>query len=210
MTMSATVSKKLDQTNSLPDHEEANTELKCGTCPCVNPCEQQQPPPPPPPPPPPLPPPPPPQTPKNPSSQYFTPQAPPPPPRFIYFTGVPGNLYNTDPYNTWVYYSGADRNVIVGSPLLVGCGVLELIVIWLTLLSPALHSTGNHEFWYYSRSRLVYNSSRTTGSNQNMLEIKKYGGKANGHVRSSPKRTQGVAPTAQTREEATLLMLNLT
>ena len=31
--------------------------------------------------------------------------------------------------------------------------------------------------------------------------------KANGHVHSSPKRTQGVAPTAQTREEATLLML---
>uniref|UniRef100_A0A2N9F2T7 Protein kinase domain-containing protein n=1 Tax=Fagus sylvatica TaxID=28930 RepID=A0A2N9F2T7_FAGSY len=74
-------------------------------------------------------------------------------------------------------------------------------------LSPALHSTGNHEFWYCSRSRLVHNSSRTTGSNQNMLEIKKYGGKANGHVHSSPKRTQGVAPTAQTREEATLLML---
>ena len=44
-------------------------------------------------------------------------------------------------------------------------------------LSPALHSTGNHEFWCYSRSRLVHNSSRTTGSNQNMLEIKKYGGK---------------------------------
>ena len=74
-------------------------------------------------------------------------------------------------------------------------------------LSPALHSTGNHEFWYSSRSRLVPNSLRTTGSNQNMLEIKKYGEKANGHVHSSPKGTQGVAPTAQTREEAALLML---
>jgi hypothetical protein len=31
--------------------------------------------------------------------------------------------------------------------------------------------------------------------------------KINGHDHSSPKRTQGVAPTAQTREEATLLML---
>jgi hypothetical protein len=44
-------------------------------------------------------------------------------------------------------------------------------------LIPALHSTGNHEFWYCSRCRLVHNSSRTTGSNQNMLEIKKHGGK---------------------------------
>jgi hypothetical protein len=44
-------------------------------------------------------------------------------------------------------------------------------------LIPALHSTGNHEFWYCSRSRLVHNSSKTTGSNQNMLEMKKHGGK---------------------------------
>jgi hypothetical protein len=44
-------------------------------------------------------------------------------------------------------------------------------------LIPALHSTGNHEFWYCSRSRLVHNSSRTTDSNQNMLEMKKHGGK---------------------------------
>ena len=44
-------------------------------------------------------------------------------------------------------------------------------------LIPVLHSTGNNEFWYCSRNRLVHNNSRTTGSNQNMLEIKKYGGK---------------------------------
>uniref|UniRef100_A0A2N9GHT2 Uncharacterized protein n=1 Tax=Fagus sylvatica TaxID=28930 RepID=A0A2N9GHT2_FAGSY len=74
-------------------------------------------------------------------------------------------------------------------------------------LSPALHSTGNHDFWYCSRSRLVHNSSRTTGSNQDMLEMKKYGGKLMAITIPVPKRTQGVAPTAQTREEATLLML---
>ncbi|XP_062152064.1 uncharacterized protein LOC133860490 [Alnus glutinosa] len=117
---SATLSEKLDQT-SVP--QEADTEIKCGTCPCVNPCAQQLPPPPPPPPPPPA-------APKNPSTPYCTPLAPPPPPRFIYVTGVPGDLYVTDPaYNTWVYYSGVGRNVIVGFLLLVGCGVLELMVI---------------------------------------------------------------------------------
>jgi hypothetical protein len=44
-------------------------------------------------------------------------------------------------------------------------------------LIPALHSTGNNESWYCSRSRLVHNSSRTIGSNQDMLEIKKHGEK---------------------------------
>uniref|UniRef100_A0A2N9FV47 Uncharacterized protein n=1 Tax=Fagus sylvatica TaxID=28930 RepID=A0A2N9FV47_FAGSY len=74
-------------------------------------------------------------------------------------------------------------------------------------LIPALHSTGNHEFWYCSRSRLMHNSSKTTGSNQDMLGNEEAWWKTNGHVHSSPKRTQGVAPTAQTREKATLLML---
>lgn len=119
--ISATLPEKLEQT-SVP--QEADTEIKCGTCPCVNPCAQQLPPPPPPPPPPSPPPPPP----KNPSTPYCAPLAP-PPPRFIYVTGVPGDLYVTNPSNTWVYnYSGAGRNVIAGLLLLVGCGV-QLVVI---------------------------------------------------------------------------------
>uniref|UniRef100_A0A2N9HZY2 Reverse transcriptase Ty1/copia-type domain-containing protein n=1 Tax=Fagus sylvatica TaxID=28930 RepID=A0A2N9HZY2_FAGSY len=44
-------------------------------------------------------------------------------------------------------------------------------------LIPALHSTGNHDFWYCSRSRLLYNSSKITGSNQNAWEMKKHDGK---------------------------------
>jgi hypothetical protein len=44
-------------------------------------------------------------------------------------------------------------------------------------LIPALHSTGNNEFWYCSCSRLMHNSSKTTGSNQNILEMKKYDGR---------------------------------
>jgi hypothetical protein len=38
----------------------------------------------------------------------------------------------------------------------------------------ALHSTGNHDFWYCSRSRLLHNSSKITGSNQNSWGMKKY------------------------------------
>ncbi|XP_050259635.1 anther-specific proline-rich protein APG-like [Quercus robur] len=129
---SATVSQKLDQT---PLPQEADTEVKCGSCPCSNPCVQQPPLPPPSPPPPPPPPSP---TPNNPSTPYCPPLAP-PPPRFTYVTSVPGgNLYNTDPnypiYNTWVYHSSADRNMIVELLLLLGFGVLELLVIWETLI----------------------------------------------------------------------------
>ena len=40
-------------------------------------------------------------------------------------------------------------------------------------LISALHITGNHEFWYCSRSRLLHNSSKTTGSNQNAWEMGK-------------------------------------
>ena len=35
----------------------------------------------------------------------------------------------------------------------------------------SLHPIGNHEFWYYSRSRFLHNSSKTTGSNQNVWEM---------------------------------------
>ena len=44
-------------------------------------------------------------------------------------------------------------------------------------LIPALHSTGNNEFWYCSCSRLLHNNSKTTGSNQDILEMKKYDGR---------------------------------
>jgi hypothetical protein len=44
-------------------------------------------------------------------------------------------------------------------------------------LIPALHSTGNNKFWYCSRSRFMHNSSKTTGSNQDILEMKKYDGR---------------------------------
>ena len=41
----------------------------------------------------------------------------------------------------------------------------------------SLHPTGNHEFWYCSRSRFLHNSPKTTGSNQNAWERKKCDGK---------------------------------
>ena len=44
-------------------------------------------------------------------------------------------------------------------------------------LISALYSTRNNEFWYYSRSKLMHNSLKTTGSNQDILEIKKYDGR---------------------------------
>ena len=44
-------------------------------------------------------------------------------------------------------------------------------------LIPALHSTGNNEFWYCSRNRLMHNNSKITGSNQDILEMKKYDGR---------------------------------
>jgi hypothetical protein len=74
-------------------------------------------------------------------------------------------------------------------------------------LTSALHLTGNHEFWYCSRSRLMHYSSKIMGNNQNAWEMEKRDGEPIIHAYSGPKRTQGVASTAQTRKEATLLML---
>ncbi|XP_050228865.1 uncharacterized protein LOC126678041 [Mercurialis annua] len=90
-------------------------QIKCGSCPCVNPCAQLPPPPPPPPP----------------KTTYCSPVAP-PPPRFIYVTGVPGNgnLYVTD--ENWNYFSGASTRYSV-TVWLVGFGfaILHLImIIW--------------------------------------------------------------------------------
>jgi hypothetical protein len=44
-------------------------------------------------------------------------------------------------------------------------------------LISALYHTGNHEFWYYSCSRFMYYSSKTTSSNPDTWEMKKYDGK---------------------------------
>uniref|UniRef100_A0A2N9ETJ0 Uncharacterized protein n=1 Tax=Fagus sylvatica TaxID=28930 RepID=A0A2N9ETJ0_FAGSY len=74
-------------------------------------------------------------------------------------------------------------------------------------LIPALHFIGSHDSWYCSRSRFLHNSSKITGSNQNAWEVKKYYREPTTTFIPVPKGTQGVAPTAQTREEATLLML---
>ncbi|KAM7524266.1 hypothetical protein LguiA_014168 [Lonicera macranthoides] len=97
----ATSTKKLDEVPSVPDPS-----IKCGSCPCVNPCSQQLPPPPPPP------------TTNIPAMQYCSPPPPrfsyvtdpqtPPPPRFVYVSGPPEDLYRTDPFNL-VVYAGAGR-----------------------------------------------------------------------------------------------------
>lgn len=110
------VQQKLQQADD--DH----AGIKCGSCPCVNPCAQEQqlsPPPPPPSPPPPPPPP------KNCNPSPLTP----PPPRFIYVTGIPG-VYQTTDQNSWqYYYSGGGRNVAVaGSKLIIV--VLQLIILF--------------------------------------------------------------------------------
>ncbi|KAL7090218.1 hypothetical protein ACP275_12G026600 [Erythranthe tilingii] len=89
--------------------------IKCGECPCANPCSHQSPPPPenpgrycsPPPP----------------SPVYVAAEiTPPPPPRFNYVTGAPGNLYPTDdPFNLMVYSNAAINHYLihVGAFLLV-------------------------------------------------------------------------------------------
>ncbi|VVA96315.1 unnamed protein product [Arabis nemorensis] len=36
----------------------------------------------------------------------------PPPPSYMYVTGVPGELYRTEPDDQWGYYSSANRNLV--------------------------------------------------------------------------------------------------
>ena len=61
-------------------------------------------------------------------------------------------------------------------------------------LISALHPTGNHEFWYCSRSRLIHDSSKTTRNNQDAWEMGKCDEQPITHAHSGPKRAQGVAP----------------
>ncbi|XXG83984.1 hypothetical protein AAC387_Pa10g1610 [Persea americana] len=96
-------------------------EIKCGSCPCGNPCGQQPPPPPPPSPPPPSPPPPP----TIPGIRY----CPPPPPSrpYFYFSGPPGYVYTVDPN---YFPSGANRNLEKLMKVLVSFGLLWLWELW--------------------------------------------------------------------------------
>ncbi|KAI4307630.1 hypothetical protein L6164_030798 [Bauhinia variegata] len=114
----ASTSEKVDQPVATPPT--GAEEVKCGSCPCANPCVQQLPPPPPPPPPSPSlqncnPPPPPPSPP---------PPRPPPPPRFTYVTGAPGNVY------TWEYYYSAAQNRAVGLLLLAAMALLSINMVF--------------------------------------------------------------------------------
>ncbi|KAJ0042303.1 hypothetical protein Pint_18630 [Pistacia integerrima] len=88
---------------------EPDSSIKCGTCPCVNPCDQLPPPPPPPP-----------------KTTYCPPLAP-PPPRFIYVTGMPGQIYQTAA-DTWGFYSRAECNVAKILLVVAGYGVLGLLI----------------------------------------------------------------------------------
>ncbi|GKV47110.1 hypothetical protein SLEP1_g54035 [Rubroshorea leprosula] len=119
--INAAFPKKLDEIIAVP--QVPDTEMKCGECPCVNPCSQQSKPPPPPPPPPP-------------KSIYCNPLAP-PPPRFVYVTGVPGQGQGQgqgQPYRTdgdeWRFYSAAERNLVMRLWSLLGYGVLGLLMTW--------------------------------------------------------------------------------
>lgn len=95
--------------------------IKCGSCPCVNPCSQSQPPPPPPPP-----------------KVQCSPAAanhPPPPPRFVYVTSVPEQPWQANIIpnnNNWQYFYGAAETTAKNTHLLFS-SVFSTIVILLHL-----------------------------------------------------------------------------
>lgn len=128
-----------------------NVSIKCGECPCGNPCNQLLPPPPPAASPPPKycppqtqpQPQPQPQSPPPPRFIYYTglPQQsnnniPPPPPRFSYVTGPPGNIYPPDPFNLEIYSKATTtRRNNNNNILFVGCGLLQILLVsWGLLL----------------------------------------------------------------------------
>lgn len=123
------IATRVTYSTKVDDSININPSIKCGECPCLNPCNQQLPPPLPPPPPPPYcsPPPPPPPP---PPAQYCSPTPPapalvPPPPRFIYVTG---NLHPTnDPFNLQIY-SRVAHTAACTFLLLLGCSALHLLL----------------------------------------------------------------------------------
>ncbi|KAK4426564.1 hypothetical protein Salat_1425000 [Sesamum alatum] len=134
ITASVSFATKVD--DDIPDPS-----IKCGECPCGNPCNQQLPPPPlppsSPPPPPALPPPPPPPPPEQycspppppPRFVYTASTSPPPPPRWIYVTADPRNSH---PFNLQIYSNAAhDRLRNFRAFPLVSCiAALILLVFW--------------------------------------------------------------------------------
>ncbi|CAI9259490.1 unnamed protein product [Lactuca saligna] len=126
----------LQETNLVPELPDAS--IKCGSCPCVDPCGSQPtfPPPPlpspsPPPPPPPLPSPPPP-SPPPPATQYCPPAVvakPPPPPRFIYVTSPPSSVNHPFTLNVYSGGCGCRFGGVTGWIFVVGCVVLEWLLI---------------------------------------------------------------------------------
>ncbi|KAK8661398.1 hypothetical protein V6N13_091003 [Hibiscus sabdariffa] len=98
--------KILEEIEPVAVPQPSTTGIKCGACPCVNPCSQQSLPPPPSPPPP------------FPRFIYGNQLPTPPPPRFYYVTGVPGQLYPVDPDDRWTFFSYAEQNLVDVSLLL--------------------------------------------------------------------------------------------
>ncbi|MFS8028748.1 hypothetical protein Hanom_Chr16g01514071 [Helianthus anomalus] len=108
-------------------YDSQDDQIKCGGCPCNNPCYTTSPPPPPPPSPPP---------PKmsTPTPGLVNPCPPPPitgggsgmaPPGYIYITGPPGDVYPVNPF----FSGGSHRNLWATPRLLALLGVLVMLIV---------------------------------------------------------------------------------
>ncbi|ESQ49765.1 hypothetical protein EUTSA_v10021775mg [Eutrema salsugineum] len=82
---------------------------------CVNSCAQPKPLP--------LPPPPPPKT-----VYCSRSSSPPPPAKYMYVTGVPGELYRTEPNDQWSYYSSANRNSVQCILVIITVGWFVVVI----------------------------------------------------------------------------------